>query len=84
MWLQVVHGDNIANRARGIRVNPDRVLPRFAIALSLPPLSRREEIRGILSGTAAMMPHVARSPQRLAWAGRVAVAQARSRLCKTR
>ncbi|WP_265443437.1 glycosyltransferase [Flexivirga meconopsidis] len=33
MWLQIVHGSNIANSIRGPRVSPDVIAQRFTIAL---------------------------------------------------
>ena len=33
MWMQVIHGTNVANGVRGLRVRPDVVNERFAVTL---------------------------------------------------
>jgi hypothetical protein len=40
MWIQVVHGENLANSVHGIRVNPGGFTPRFAADLELVDPSR--------------------------------------------
>ena len=44
MWLQVLHGANIANSVRGVRTSP-AALDRFAIDLGAPPWPGRIELR---------------------------------------
>jgi hypothetical protein len=41
-WLQVIHGNNVSNRARGRRVSPAGFASEFTILGSLPPARRKE------------------------------------------
>lgn len=66
MWIQVIHGGNIANVVRGIRADPQRVSARFATdMLDLEPIGgRRLRVEQAVTA-AAMGLRVVRSPRRL-------------------
>lgn len=71
MWLQVIHGANVANVARGVRTDPRPIVPRYACRLDVRPVSRPllELDRLVTSGRLAL--RVIRSWDRIRWAWRV-------------
>jgi glycosyltransferase involved in cell wall biosynthesis len=78
MWLQVIHQRNLANRLSGIPARPSSVQRQFAFAL--PPDPPRLELarQRVLGGTRLAI-RVVRSPRRLLWLSRVAVASVKGR-----
>lgn len=72
-WLQVVHGRNVSNRARGDRVDPSAYLGGFSGILDdLPPLTRAELIRErLLSAPSRKLRETARAGAKktIAWVG---------------
>lgn len=71
MWIQVVHGSNIANRASGIRVDPAKVTSTFATDLDLREVSavglRVDQAGSVLT----LIWRVLRRPKQLLWILRV-------------
>lgn len=71
MWIQVVHGGNLANRASGIRVDPSKVASTFAADLDLcedtAVALRIDQARSALT----LIGRVIRRPKQLLWILRV-------------
>lgn len=64
MWLQLVHGDNLANRVSGIRANPDGIHTNFPLDLELKPISG-VSLRAFQIGTAVRAMFRAVAPRHL-------------------
>jgi hypothetical protein len=78
MWLQVIHGQNLANRLSGIPAKPSSVQRQFAFALPCDPSSVELARQRVVSG-ARLTARVVRSPRRLVWLSRVAQASMKGR-----
>jgi hypothetical protein len=67
MWIQIVHGENLANSVRGIRINPSGIAPRFAPDLQLVDASRLTLILDRAWTTLRLGLRVISKPHRLKW-----------------
>lgn len=70
MWIQVVHGVNLATTVRGVRTDARRVMPRFA-DLGMEPSSRRSLILDQAYTSMRTAGRVLRDPRRVRKAWRV-------------
>jgi hypothetical protein len=67
MWIQIVHGENLANSVHGIRVNPGGIALRFAADLQLIDASRLTLILDRAWTTLRLALRVISKPHRLKW-----------------
>lgn len=67
VWLQVVHGSNIANAVRGVRANPAIYQRRFAFDLELDHIARPALLLDQLATSIRLGLRVIRRPSRLKW-----------------
>lgn len=79
MWIQVIHGANVANAVHGIRTQPDNVLQYFDVQ---PPMEHSS--RFVLETDKALSAlrlalRVLSRPHRIRWAWRVILSDARAR-----
>ncbi len=73
MWLQVVHGTNIANEVVGLRTRGHGISDRFPIRISVAP--RRAVIREGIRDALRIMLRLARKPARITQLVRVAASK---------
>lgn len=71
MWLQVVHGSNVANEVRGVRARPSILEIRFDVRADLEPVSTMGLRIDQARTGARLMLRVMRRPHRLLWLWRV-------------
>lgn len=71
MWVQVIHGTNLANVARGIRTQPERVLRYFDVPLPMEESGKVALAADRVLSTVRLGLRVVRRPHRLVWAWRV-------------
>lgn len=71
MWLQVVHGGNVANEARGVRADPTGVYSRFDVNAQLEPVTRTALRVDQARTSGKLVLRVIRRPHRLLWLWRV-------------
>ena len=67
MWIQIVHGENLANSVHGIRVNPSGMASRFAADLELVNSSHLSLILDRAWTTLRLGLRVISKPHRLKW-----------------
>lgn len=67
MWLQMVHGRNVANVVRGVRVGPGRVVPHFDVPLEQDPSGYVALALDKLTTTLGLAGRVVRSRRRVTW-----------------
>ncbi|KQR02921.1 hypothetical protein ASF72_06935 [Arthrobacter sp. Leaf141] len=71
MWVQMVHGKNIANSLRGIRADPLALASHFDIGVAAVPVSRVALLGSQALSAASLGLRVARKPHRIVWAFKV-------------
>jgi hypothetical protein len=71
MWVQMVHGKNIANALHGIRADHKIVAAHFDIGINAAPLSRPALLGSQAVSAVALSLRIIRKPHRLFWAFKV-------------
>ncbi len=71
MWLQMIHGRNIGNQAKGIRANPRLLTDYFEVDAHVASISRTALLVDQARTTTSLSWRVLQKPSRLAWLHKV-------------
>ncbi|WKN53751.1 glycosyltransferase [Rhodococcus opacus] len=71
MWLQMVHGRNIGNQARGVRAEPDLLAEYFDVEREAAPVTRSKLMVSKAGSAIKLGARVIRKPSRIIWLGKL-------------